>query len=170
MSAMKATASAPRVTVGIPTYNRAEMLRGAIESVLAQTFTDFRLLVSDNASEDDTPDVVRSYDDDRIEYVRAEHNVGPAGNFHRLLELADTEYLVLLPDDDLLYPDHLKASIELLDRYKNLGLAHTAFDLIDEDSRVTQRMSPLAGRAPAPGVAPEAALERLMVSVVPKGL
>ena len=106
MSAMHVEVGIPRVTVGIPTYNRSGMLRGAIESVLSQTFTNLRLVVSDNASEDDTPDVVRSFDDERIEYVRAAHNIGPAGNFRRLLELADTEYLVLLPDDDLLYPDH----------------------------------------------------------------
>jgi hypothetical protein len=167
MSAMHVKVGIPRVTVGIPTYNRSEMLRGAIESVLSQTFTDLRLVVSDNASEDDTPDVVQSYDDGRIEYVRAVHNIGPAGNFRRLLELADTEYLVILPDDDLLYPDHLKAAVEILDRFENVGLAHTAFDLIDEGSRVTKSMSPLGANSPVSVERRDVALERLMISDFP---
>ena len=70
-----------KLTVGIPTYNRSGLLREAIESVLAQTFTDFRLIVSDNASDDDTPEVVRSFDDERIDYLRTERNIGPIGNF-----------------------------------------------------------------------------------------
>ena len=55
--------TAPKLTVGIPTFNRARWLRETIDSVLAQTYTDFRVIVSDNASDDDTPDVVRSFDD-----------------------------------------------------------------------------------------------------------
>ena len=68
--------SATKLTVGIPTFNRAAWLRESIESVLAQTFTSFRLIVSDNASDDDTPEVVRSFGDERIDYVRSERNVG----------------------------------------------------------------------------------------------
>jgi hypothetical protein len=136
------------VTVGIPTYNRAEWLRESIACVLAQTFRDFRLIVSDNASEDDTPDVVRSFNDARIDYVRSEQNLGAIGNLNRLVELADTEYLVLLPDDDLLYPGHLAAAVELMERNQRVGLAHTAFDFIDEQSRPVQRVHPIASRSP----------------------
>jgi hypothetical protein len=145
------------------------MLRGAIESVLAQTFTSFRLIVSDNASEDDTPEVVRSFDDARIQYVRSEHNVGQAGNFHRLLELAETELLVILPDDDILYPDHLGAAVDVLDRFTNVGLVHTSFDLIDERGRVTGTMNPLEARSPVSIERRDLALERLMVSDFPIG-
>ena len=161
--------SAMRVTVGIPTYNRSGLLKEAMESVLAQTFTDFRLLVSDNASEDDTAQVVRSFGDDRIEYVRSDRNIGPEGNFRRVLELADTELLLILPDDDLLYPDHLRAAVEVLDRYESVGLAHTAFDVIDDRSRVTRSVSPvtrLAGVGQEPG---QEALKRLMVADWPIG-
>jgi glycosyltransferase involved in cell wall biosynthesis len=93
--------AAATVTVGIPTFNRAPMLEQAIESVLAQTFTGFRLVISDNASTDATTDLVRSFDDGRIEYLRSERNVGATANLNRLIGLADTEFLVLLPDDDL---------------------------------------------------------------------
>jgi hypothetical protein len=161
--------SAVRVTVGVPTFNRSGMLREAIESVLAQTFTSFRLIVSDNASQDDTPEVVRSYDDERIHYVRSAENIGPSGNFRRLLELAETEFLVILPDDDILYPDHLAAAVEVLDRLPNVGLVHTSFDLIDERSRLTGTMSPLEARSPMSIERRDLALERLMVSDFPIG-
>ena len=138
-----------KLTVGIPTFNRAGWLRESIESVLAQTFTDFRLIVSDNASDDDTPEVVRSFDDDRIHYVRSERNVGSIGNLNRLIALAETEFLVLLPDDDVLYPGHLAAAVDVLERFETVGLVHSAFDLIDAQSRVIQSVSscgiPLAG-------------------------
>src|SRR5262249_1258282 len=103
--ASRVTMSAPRVTVAIPTFNRSAMLRQSIQSVLAQTYPSFRLVVRDNASDDDTPEVVRAFGDDRIHYVRSDVNVGAGGNITRLIELADTELVVILPDDDLLYPD-----------------------------------------------------------------
>ena len=153
-----------KVTVGIPTFNRAGWLRESIESVLAQTFADFRLIVSDNASDDDTPEVVRSFDDERIHYVRSERNVGPVGNFNRLIALAETEFLVLLPDDDVLYPGHLAATIDVLERFDTVGLVHSAFEFIDAQSRVVRGVEPLGSRSPVKIDRRDRALEYLMVS------
>lgn len=159
--------AAVTVTVGIPTFNRAPMLAQAIESVLAQTFTGFRIVISDNASTDTTADLVRSFDDRRIEYVRSERNVGAVANLNRLIGLADTEFLVLLPDDDLLYPGHLSACVELLQRSGTVGLTHTAFDVIDAQSRVFGTMHPVATRSRTVIEPHRRALERLMVSSWP---
>jgi glycosyltransferase involved in cell wall biosynthesis len=156
--------NAMKLTVGIPTFNRAALLRETIESVLAQSFTSFRLIVSDNASDDDTPEVVRSFDDERIEYVRSAHNVGSIGNLNRLIGLAETEFLVLLPDDDILYPGHLGAAVEVLQRFETVGLVHSAFNMIDERSRVIRRVDPVASQSPVMIERREPALERLMSS------
>ena len=153
-----------KLTVGIPTFNRAGWLRESIESVLAQTFADFRLIVSDNASDDDTPEVVRSFDDDRIHYVRSQRNVGSIGNLNRLIALAETEFLVLLPDDDVLYPGHLAAAVDVLERFDTVGLVHSAFEFIDAQSRVIQGVTPLASRSPVKIDRRDRALEYLMVS------
>ena len=155
--------STTKVTVGIPTFNRSGFLREAIESVLAQSFVDFRLIVSDNASDDDTPEVVRSYSDERIEYVRHEQNVGAIGNINGLIALAETEYLVLLPDDDILYPGHLAAAMELLEGFHNIGLAHCAYERIDAESRVIAHINPLVCRLPTTIEKSDSALERLML-------
>jgi glycosyltransferase involved in cell wall biosynthesis len=127
-----------RVTVGIPTFNRAHLLRESIASVLAQSYREFRLIVSDNASEDNTEQVVKSFTDTRIDYVRSDENIGLVGNFNRVIELADTEFLLLLPDDDVLYPDHLRSTIEVFERHPNLGVVHSAFDMIDASSCVIE--------------------------------
>lgn len=153
-----------KVTVGIPTFNRAAWLRDAIESVLAQTYTNFRLIVSDNASDDDTPDVVRSFSDGRIDYVRSDRNIGSLGNINRLVALADTELLLLLPDDDILYPDHLEAAVELLERVDTAGLVHTAYNQIDAQSRVIGRVDPVVCHSATTIERRDLALERLMVS------
>jgi glycosyltransferase involved in cell wall biosynthesis len=155
---------AMKVTVGIPTYNRSTLLKEAIESVLAQTFTDFRLLVSDNASDDDTAEVVRSFGDDRIDYRRTERNIGAAANFRRVLDLAESDYLLILPDDDSIYPGYLRAAVDVLERFEDTGLAHCAFDLIDDDSRIVRRMHPIATRERIAIERGDEALERLMVS------
>jgi glycosyltransferase involved in cell wall biosynthesis len=153
-----------KLTVGIPTFNRSAWLRESIESVLAQSFADFHLIVSDNASEDDTPEVVRSFGDDRIHYLRSSRNIGSIGNFNRLIGLAETEFLVLLPDDDVLYPGHLKAAVEVLERLDSVGLVHSAFDFIDARSRVISTVKPVATQSPVKIDRRELALEYLMVS------
>jgi Glycosyl transferase family 2 len=159
--------SAVRVTVGIPTFNRAELLRGAMESVLAQSYTSFRLLISDNASDDDTADVVRSFADERIDYRRSERNIGSTANLQRVIELADTEFLLLLPDDDVLYPEHLQATVDVMDRFPDVGLVHTAFRLLDGQARATGSHYPLKSRRPLTIERRDRALERLMVAAFP---
>ena len=104
---MKPSSSA-RVAVCIPTFNRSAYLRRAIESVLGQTFGEYSILVSDNASSDDTAEVVAAFDDPRISYVRMDQNVGWLGNFNASLDRVDAEFVVVLGDDDQLLPTFLE--------------------------------------------------------------
>jgi glycosyltransferase involved in cell wall biosynthesis len=110
----------PQVTVCIPTYNRAYFLRESVPSVLAQTCTDFQILISDNASTDNTAEVVASFQDARIVYYRQAENIGLTGNLHSVIEQAikaDTEYMAVLSDDDLFLRDHLATAITMLNAY-----------------------------------------------------
>jgi glycosyltransferase involved in cell wall biosynthesis len=127
---MKHRSVTSKVTVFIPTYNRAELLAGAIESVLAQTYADFRLAVFDNASTDATPDVVARYRDPRIEYVRHDENTGVLGNQQRCLASLESEYALILADDDLIYPKLLEATVRVLEANSCAGVVHTGFDMI----------------------------------------
>ncbi len=159
-----ATGMDATITVGIPTYNRASLLREAIESVLAQSYASFRLIVSDNGSEDDTASVVRSFDDQRIQYVRAQRNTGPLANFNRLIGLAETEYVVLLCDDDIMYPEYLRTVVDLMARHPSVGAVHAAYHRIDESSNVVERITPVRCSGLTVIEPRERVLERLMVA------
>ena len=119
------------VTVGIPTWNRSQLLSRAIASVLGQSYGDFTLLVSDNASDDDTADVIASFQDPRLVYRRLKWNIGRAANTNRLIELAETEFVVILADDDELHPDHLRLTVDALNRRPTVGMAQTGCMVVD---------------------------------------
>jgi glycosyltransferase involved in cell wall biosynthesis len=129
-------ATAPRVTAVIPTYNRSSFLREAIQSVIAQTFTEFVLVVSDNCSTDDTAAVVTSFHDERLRYLQQPVHLDLNEHFSRCLHLADTDYLFLLPDDDLMHPNLLARSVEALDRHPEAGMVHASARVVDADGAV----------------------------------
>jgi glycosyltransferase involved in cell wall biosynthesis len=105
----------PTVTVAVPTYNGKASLGAAIESVLAQSFTDFELLIVDDRSTDGTPELVAGYCDPRIRYLANATNLGPQGNWNRCLSEAQGRYFKLLPHDDVLRPDCLAQQVAVLD-------------------------------------------------------
>jgi glycosyltransferase involved in cell wall biosynthesis len=127
-----------RVTVIIPTYNRAALLRRALRSVLDQTLTDFECIVSDNASTDDTASVVASCGDSRVTHSPLPANIGPKANFTRGLRLGTAPYVTLLQDDDLMAPRNLERKVALLDTDPEMMLAHSAFRYIDGDDHVVK--------------------------------
>lgn len=103
----------PRFTIGIPTYNRADLLRQSLASAVGQSSPDVEVLVSDNASTDETPQVVRSFGD-RVRYHRNPSNIGSWPNFARLVELAGGEFFSWLQDDDLLHRDFARRAADAL--------------------------------------------------------
>jgi glycosyltransferase involved in cell wall biosynthesis len=122
----------PKVSICIPTYNRASVLRQTIEAILGQTFVDWEMIVSDDASLDNTGEVVASFGDKRIRYYRNEKNLGLYPNWHRCMELAMGEYIAIYHDHDLYLPTIVERSVEMLDRYSTASFVHTALLMIDE--------------------------------------
>jgi glycosyltransferase involved in cell wall biosynthesis len=125
----------PAVTVCIPTYNRRELLAASLRSVLDQSFQDIEIIVSDNASTDDTADFVRSLNDPRVRYDRLEENIGLFGNLSRCLHLGSGRYRVMLPDDDLMLPGNLAEKVRFLDQNPSAGMVHSAFRYLDQNAR-----------------------------------
>jgi glycosyltransferase involved in cell wall biosynthesis len=120
-----------KVSVCIPTYNTALYLGTAIDCVLQQEFSDYELIICDNASTDNTPQVCRSYDDPRVCYVRFDEFVGQASNWNRCLSLARGEYVVILHADDVLQPAFLKRAVAELENNPAVGLVHCSVQHID---------------------------------------
>lgn len=120
-----------KVTIAIPTYNRADLLREALESALSQDYEPLRIVVFDNASRDATAAVVRSFTDPRVEYRRNECNIGHAGNVNRAIVENTSPYLTILFDDDLLLPGFVRESAAFLDTHPSVGISFTLARYID---------------------------------------
>jgi glycosyltransferase involved in cell wall biosynthesis len=114
----------PAVTVLLPTYNRASSLPRAIESVLAQSRAELELLISDNASEDDTESVCAGYveRDSRVRYFRQAVNVGPIANFNWLLTHLQTEFVLILADDDWLDADYVERCLSIIEQDPSIAI------------------------------------------------
>lgn len=107
----------PRISIGLPVFNGADHIREAIGSVLTQTFADFELIISDNASTDGTGKIVRSLaaGDRRIRYQRVEENRGAAWNFNHVFALSRGEYFKWFAHDDVLAPKYLERCVAVMD-------------------------------------------------------
>jgi glycosyltransferase involved in cell wall biosynthesis len=127
--------SPPKVSVCIPAYNAAAFLPAAIESVLDQSFQDFEIIVSDDASGDDTMGVCARYHDPRLRAVRSNVRLGQSGNWNRCVELAQGEYVILLHADDELLPNYLQRGVDVLDAHSEVGLLHCTTQHIDGTGR-----------------------------------
>lgn len=135
--------ASPRYSVCIPNFNYGAFLGRTIQSVLDQTLQDFEITVSDNASTDDSVDVVRAFNDPRIKLHVNQCNVGFAGNLDRAAGLASGRFMILLSSDDIMRPD----ALAVYDRvYEAMGADADATvvssnpDIIDPNDLVTGRI------------------------------
>lgn len=117
----------PRLTVLMPTYNVAPWVEESIRSVLNQTYRDFELLVVDDASTDNTLEVVRAIDDPRIRIASFPNNVGLSENLNRGLDIIDTELVARMDGDDIAEPDWLETGIHILDTHPEVGICSFGF-------------------------------------------
>jgi glycosyltransferase involved in cell wall biosynthesis len=132
----------PRVSIGIPVYNGADTLAAALDSLLAQTFADFEVIIADNASTDGTPAICQDYAarDPRIHYHRNAENLGAAGNFNRVLELARGAYFKWFAHDDLLAPQYLERCLRAFDESdESFVLVHPGRRVMAHDGTLLER-------------------------------
>jgi glycosyltransferase involved in cell wall biosynthesis len=130
--------NSPRVSIGMPIFNGEDYAAEAFDSLLQQTFSDFELIVSDNASTDRTEEICRAYAarDQRIRYFRSETNLGAAKNYNRVFSLSSGEYFKWAAHDDLCAPAVLERCVEVLDREEAVVLCYARSLLIDEQGEI----------------------------------
>lgn len=130
-----------RVSVCIPTFNAAKYLRECIESVLAQTYPDFELLISDDGSSDNTCEIAASFSDARIRVCRLGRNMGIPYNFNNAVTLSRGSYIKLLCYDDFLEPTCLERQVNLLDRRSEAVMVTSGLRYVDENGRAVRAVS-----------------------------
>ena len=123
-----------RVSIGLPVYNGEKYLEETLDSILAQTYQDFELIISDNASTDDTPRICRTYasKDSRIRYYRNERNFGASKNFNLVFERSSGEFFKWAPHDDIVAPEFLSRCVSVLDQDQSIVLCYSKTGYIDE--------------------------------------
>ena len=118
----------PSVSVIIPTHNRSQILKRAVISVLNQSYHDFEVVVVDDASTDETTEVVRKFEDKRIKYIRHKQNKGAPAARNTGLRVSNSEYIAFLDDDDEWLPEKLEIQITAFKAAQpNVGVIYTAF-------------------------------------------
>lgn len=124
----------PKVSVCIPTYNNGHFISDAIDSILAQTFSDLDLIVIDNCSSDDTKFILEEYinRDDRVRYLCNKSNLGFAKNLNRCLDYSSGKYVKIVCSDDILEPNCLEEMVKVLDNHPEVSLVASARKLVDE--------------------------------------
>jgi len=124
----------PKVSIGMPVYNGEKFITEALESILAQSFQDFELIISDNASTDRTQEICLEYvqKDSRISYHRNEKNLGAAPNYNLLFHMAKGEYFKWAACDDKMAPDFLSKCVDVLDQNPDTILCAPNTRWIDE--------------------------------------
>ena len=128
-------APTPRVSIGLPVYNGEEFLAQSIESVLAQTFTDFELIISDNASTDRTVEIAESFatDDERVRVIHNTENRGAAWNYNHVFDVATAPLFRWHAHDDYFEPELLERLVDALDDEPDAVLAHSWTRFIEDD-------------------------------------
>lgn len=129
----------PRVSVGLPVYNGENFVAEAIQSILNQDFEDFELIITDNASTDETEEICHRFAvrDHRIRYYRNAENLGAAGNFNRCYELARGQYFKWFAHDDLISSNFLTESVRILDEEPDAVIAYPRLQGIDQNGSMS---------------------------------
>ncbi len=122
----------PLVSIGMPVYNGERTIHEALDSLLAQDFKDFELIISDNASSDNTRSICKMYEekDSRVHYHLHETNIGPMANFNGLIHLAKGKYFMWAADDDWWEPDYISCMVKALGNDMDAVLSFSGYDFI----------------------------------------
>lgn len=127
-----------RFSVTVPAY-KAQYLGECIDSILAQTYKNFEVIIVNDHSPQDLDSIVEKYDDPRIRYYKNEVGFGAehvVGNWDKCLEYAQGEYLICMGDDDKLLPTCLENYVVLINKYPTLDVYHARTEIIDENSNL----------------------------------
>jgi glycosyltransferase involved in cell wall biosynthesis len=130
-----------KIAVIMPVYNGEKYIKESIQSILNQTFGDFLLVVVDDCSTDGTQEIVKSFNDNRIIYIKNDENVGSVKSRNIALKAADSEYVAILDADDIAEPKRFEIQNAFLDNNPDFGVVTTPAQLIDSSGKKISKIS-----------------------------
>jgi glycosyltransferase involved in cell wall biosynthesis len=137
------------LSILLPVFNGSKFLKGAIESALKQSFTDWEMIAVDDGSTDNSVEILEGFAarDERIKIFKNDHNLGLFENYNRCYELATGEYIKPFAQDDLLMPNNLEKAVSVLRKHPEVSLVLSARDIIDENDNVIEMIDPFKLRS-----------------------
>lgn len=130
----------PLVSVVMPTYNHAQFIKEAIDSVLNQTYNNLELIIIDNFSEDATREIIEGYGDDRIRYAQFRNNGIIAASRNRGIEQARGQYVAFIDSDDVWLPEKVRLQVEAMQADQRRGISFGKFRVISPDAVETGKI------------------------------
>jgi len=123
----------PCISVLLPVYNGEKHLKEAIDSILNQTYKDFELIILDDCSTDNTANIIKSYEDDRIVYIYNEKNLRIAASLNKGISLARGKYIARMDADDIALPERFQKQYEILEHFPNIDIVNIRFNIMSEN-------------------------------------
>jgi len=132
--------TSPLVTVMMAVYNTAEYLRLAVDSILSQSFSQFELIIINDGSTDNSHDIICTYSDERIVYIKNDVNLGIVKSRNLVIDRMKGKYLAILDSDDVSLQDRLERQFDFMEANPEYGLSGTFFNVINADGTVIDRI------------------------------
>jgi glycosyltransferase involved in cell wall biosynthesis len=129
-----------KVSVLMPVYNSAEYVAETINSILLQTFTDFEFIIVDDGSTDNSREIIRSYNDERICFYENESNLGIAETRNKLMNLASGEYWAVVDNDDISLPERFAKQVAYLDSHPDVGIVSSWIQYFPDELQVCKSL------------------------------
>jgi glycosyltransferase involved in cell wall biosynthesis len=130
-----------KVSVVIPTYNRAYIIRDALQSALAQTYGDFEIIVADDGSTDDTAEVMKAFEGEKVRYLRHQTNRGCSAAYNTAIAAATGELIAVLDSDDLWKPEYLEKQVHFLEMHPKVDVVFCDLELQEKTKNFPSMMS-----------------------------
>jgi glycosyltransferase involved in cell wall biosynthesis len=140
-----ATRDRPKVSLCVPAYQAERHIRATIESLLAQRYLDFELVIVDNNCSDSTPEILKDFDDSRIRVIRNESTLPLVDNFNRAVQLCRGEFVKLVCADDVLHPECIARQSAVLERHPEVALVSVQTDFVDDNGLLLRPARGLRG-------------------------
>ena len=126
----------PLLTIAIPSHNHAKYIAQTIQSSLDQSFQDFEILIVDDASSDNSLEIIKSFKDPRIKLIELKTNVGVCETSNICIENCQTKYITLIASDDIMMPEKLAKQISFLEKNSDFGAVFSGMEIIDENNKI----------------------------------